>query len=50
MASYWTKKDDQSDETKTIKPWEEMVSNGDKEWPDPSPKPDYEDEGSSSQL
>lgn len=34
MASYWTRKDDQSDEVKTIKPWEEAVSNGDKFFPD----------------
>lgn len=35
MANYWTKKDDQSDELRTIKPWEEEISNGDKFIPDP---------------
>ena len=38
MASYWTRKDDQSDELRTIKPWEEAVSNGDKVFPDPKGK------------
>ncbi len=36
MASYWTRKDDQSDEVKTIKPWEEAVSHGNKFFPDPA--------------
>lgn len=35
MASYWTRKDDKSEELLTIKPWEEAISNGDKQWPDP---------------
>lgn len=40
MASYWVRKDDQSGEAKTIKPWEEMVSNGDKRFPDPHSQED----------
>lgn len=28
MASYWTKKDDESEELRTIKPWEEAVGHG----------------------
>ena len=28
MASYWTKKDDESEELRTIKPWEEDISHG----------------------
>ncbi len=35
MASYWTRKDDQSDELKTIKPWEEALDGGNREFPDP---------------
>ncbi len=35
MANYWVRKDDHTDEAKTIKPWEEAVSNGDKHFPDP---------------
>ena len=35
MASYWVRKDDHTGEAKTIKPWEETVSNGDKRFPDP---------------
>lgn len=35
MASYWTRKDDQSDELRTVKPWETEISGGDKEFPDP---------------
>ncbi len=36
MASYWTRKDDESEELRTVKPWEEKVSNGDKRFPDPN--------------
>ena len=35
MASYWTRKDDQSDEVSTIKPWDEKIGNGDKQFPEP---------------
>ena len=35
LGSYWVRKDDQSGEIKTVKPWEEKVSNGDKFFPDP---------------
>jgi len=35
LGSYWVRKDDQTGEAKTIKPWEETVSNGDKRFPDP---------------
>ncbi|MCD8302438.1 MAG: hypothetical protein LUC44_05400 [Prevotellaceae bacterium] len=35
MASYWTRKDDQSDELRTVKPWEVTISGGDKFFPDP---------------
>ena len=35
LGSYWVRKDDQSGEIKTVKPWEEEVSNGDKFFPDP---------------
>lgn len=34
-GSYWVRKDDQTGEARTIKPWEETVSNGDKSFPDP---------------
>lgn len=36
IGSYWVRKDDQTGEAKTLKPWEEEVSNGDKFFPDPS--------------
>ncbi len=36
MANYWTKKDDQSDELTTVKPWEEAIDGGDKDFPDPA--------------
>ncbi|MBR6141853.1 MAG: hypothetical protein IKQ37_08865 [Bacteroidaceae bacterium] len=36
LGSYWVRKDDQTGEAKTIKPWEETVSNGDKHFPDPN--------------
>lgn len=39
LGSYWVRKDDQTGEAKTIKPWEEVVSNGDKFFPDPSSSP-----------
>lgn len=35
LGSYWVRKDDQTGEAKTLKPWEEAVSNGDKFFPDP---------------
>ncbi|MGN0233890.1 MAG: hypothetical protein ACI4B5_05660 [Bacteroidaceae bacterium] len=35
MASYWTRKDDQSGETATIYPWHEKIGGGDKEFPEP---------------
>ncbi|MEE1004977.1 MAG: hypothetical protein UH685_06540 [Bacteroidaceae bacterium] len=35
LGSYWVRKDDQTGEAKTVKPWEESVSNGDKYYPDP---------------
>lgn len=38
LGSYWVRKDDQTGEAKTIKPWEETVSNGDKFFPDPNKK------------
>jgi hypothetical protein len=36
LGSYWVRKDDQTGEAKTLKPWEEKVSNGDKFFPDPN--------------
>ena len=30
LGTYWARKDDQTGEIKTVKPWEETVSNGDK--------------------
>ena len=33
LGTYWARKDDQSGEIKTVKPWEEEVSNGDKFFP-----------------
>ena len=38
LGSYWVRKDDQTGEAKTLKPWEEEVSNGDKFFPDPNGK------------
>ena len=38
LGTYWARKDDQSGEIKTVKPWEEEVSNGDKFFPDPKGK------------
>ena len=38
LGTYWARKDDQTDELKTVKPWEEEVSNGDKFFPDPNKK------------
>lgn len=38
LGSYWVRKDDQTGEAKTVKPWEESVSNGDKHYPDPKGK------------
>ncbi|MBR6032198.1 MAG: hypothetical protein IKP36_09605 [Bacteroidaceae bacterium] len=38
LGSYWVRKDDQTGEAKTLKPWEEAVSNGDKFFPDPNKK------------
>lgn len=35
MAQFWTRKDDREDDLRTVKPWDEMVSNGDKRFPDP---------------
>ncbi len=35
MASYWTRKDDQSGETATVYPWQEKTGGGDKEYPEP---------------
>ena len=38
LGSYWVRKDDHTGEAKTLKPWEESVSNGDKFFPDPNKK------------
>ena len=35
LGSYWVRKDDHTGEAKTIKPWEEKISGGDKYIPDP---------------
>ena len=35
MGQYWTRKEEDDEELRTIKPWEEAVSNGDKNYPDP---------------
>lgn len=40
LGSYWVRKDDHTGEAKTLKPWEEEVSNGDKFFPDPNGKED----------
>ncbi|MDD5971953.1 MAG: hypothetical protein PUC48_09790 [Paraprevotella sp.] len=48
MASYWTRKDDQSGETATIYPWQEKIGGGDKEFPEPpEQEPDSSDNVSS---
>ena len=44
LGTYWARKDDQTDELKTVKPWEEEVSNGDKHFPDPHQKEQEEEE------
>ena len=43
LGSYWVRKDDQTGEAMTLKPWEEAVSNGDKLFPDPNKKERPED-------
>ena len=43
LGSYWVRKDDHTDEAKTVKPWEEEVSNGDKFFPDPNREEQPED-------
>ena len=35
LGTYWARKDDQTGDLKTVKPWDEQVSNGDKHFPDP---------------
>ena len=44
MAQYWTRKDDESEELRTLKPWEETISNGDKFFPDPDGEEETEKE------
>ena len=44
LGTYWARKDDQTDELKTVKPWEEEVSNGDKFFPDPHQQEQEEEE------
>ena len=44
LGSYWVRKDDHTGEAKTLKPWEETVSNGDKFFPDPNRKEEEESE------
>ena len=44
LGSYWVRKDDHTGEAKTLKPWEEAISNGDKYFPDPNKKNHPEDE------
>ena len=48
LGSYWVRKDDQTGEAKTLKPWEEKVSNGDKHFPDPKGNPESPDEAEQS--
>lgn len=49
LGTYWARKDDQTDELKTVKPWEEEVSNGDKYFPDPhQEKQDTKEDGPSA--
>lgn len=43
LGTYWARKDDQTGELKTVKPWDEQVSNGDKRFPDPHQKEQEED-------
>ena len=38
LGTYWARKDDQTGELKTVKPWEEKISGGDKFFPDPNGK------------
>ena len=47
LGSYWVRKDDQTGEAKTIKPWEESVSGGDRLFPDPSRKESSREEAPS---
>lgn len=35
MPNYWTRKDDHTEEVKTITPWEQTIDGGDKIFPDP---------------
>lgn len=35
MGTYWNRKDDQSEELRTVKPWDEAIANGDKFIPEP---------------
>lgn len=49
LGTYWARKDDQTDELKTVKPWEEEVSNGDKFFPDPHQKEQEDSEKEDSQ-
>ncbi len=37
-GTYWARKDNQTDELKTVRPWEEEVSYGDKHFPAPNQK------------
>ncbi len=45
IGTYWARKDDQTGDLKTVKPWEEEVSNGDKFFPDPDQDQQKEEEG-----
>ncbi len=36
MGTYWTRKDDHSEEMQTVKPWDESIANGDKFIPEPN--------------
>ena len=42
-GSYWTRKDDQSEELRTLKPWDEAISNGDKFIPEPEEDKDQKE-------
>ena len=44
LGTNWARKDDQTGEIKTVKPWEETVSNGDKFFPDPNKKEENTEE------
>lgn len=35
MASYWQRKDDQSEDLRTIKPWDEDIAHGNMYQPEP---------------